>query len=327
MNEHARNQIRGSDREPFVWDPEEQRWLDPWQVTMRLHLPGVPKRWEELGHGSHEDRTYRLTVREAGGPARWVKFRVSPESGWQMLEDGMVMWATNYMNLDLHGRKLEGYNPRRRKQPARSFEKYLLWQVQEIGLEECLTTLPEEPETTYAISKRELSFLEAEPTPLELRVQALTWHGETVPHGHPLKWLSWLQERGRREFPLLGANGTQVYRRRSWEDWEDLRQREGLSVDDALLAIHTALGAWPQYGGDNPDHPLNHDRLDQWERGSWSETDVETMRAMAILWDMESLMIRTAMRTVDQYREHLARGGSFVLPFGPEQAGGSGMTV
>lgn len=306
--------------EPFVWAPDEQRWLDPWQVTMRLKLPGMPVRWSSVANSSLEDRTYHLTTREAGGPARWVRFRVSPD-GWEVQEDGLVMWAANYLELDLHGRRLEGYNPRRKKDPIRRFHKERLWRVEEIGLKDALVTLPEEPGSSYAVSKRDVRFLDAEPTPLELRIQQLdAVDQETLPPNYPLKYCGWLLEKGRRQRPYIPNTSDQVYIYRRFEEWEELRRRfHDLTVDEALVAIQAGLGRMPQYGGDDPERVTSQANLDLWHDGHWTESDVATMRTMAVLVQMERDLIRAAMQAVEAFRDFMAMGGSVVLPTAPQR--------
>lgn len=306
--------IRSSD-EPFVWAPEEQRWLNPWQVTMRLKLPGMPVRWRSVTSSSHEDRVYHLTTREAGGPARWIRFRVSP-AGWEVQEDGLVMWASNYMELDLHGRRLEGYNPRRKKSPIRRLPKELLWRVEEIGLQDALVTLPEDPGSSYAVSKRDLHFLDAEPTPLELRIQQLgALDQEALPPNYPLKYSGWLLEKGRRQRPYVPNSAGQVYIYRRFEEWEELRREfHGLTVDEALVAIQAGLGRMPQYGGDDPERITSQANLDLWHDGHWTESDVATMRTMAVLVQMERDLIRATMQAVESFRDFMTMGGSVLLP-------------
>jgi hypothetical protein len=304
-----------SDRVPFVWAPEQQKWLDPWQVTMKLNLPGLPVRWRQVSHASLEERTYCLTTREGGGPARWLQFRVGP-SGWETESDGLIMWATNYMELGLYGRRLEGYNPRRKKTPGRRFGKYLLWQVQEIGLQDALVSLPQQPGETFAVSKRELQFLEAEPTALELRLQQLgAMDQESLPPNYPLKYTGYLLEKGRWQRPYLPGHGDQVYVYRRFDAWEDLRQRHtDLTVDEALVSIQAGMGKMPEYGVQDPDHILSQRNMDLWHTGHWTESDVEAMRAAATLVQLEQDLVEAAMRAVESFRDFMSRGGSAILP-------------
>jgi len=304
-----------SEEARFVWDPAERQWLTPWQATRRLNMPGLPRRWRQIADAGHEDRTYLLTTQEAGGLARWVKFRVSP-GGWETVEHGDVMWARNGLELHQYGARLEGLNPRRRKPPERTVEKGLIWRVHEIGLEDALVSLPEAPGNTFAVSKRSIRFAEAEPTPLECRLQQLhlLTAPKDLPNNHPLKWSHWLLEAGRRERPLLGYDGAQVYIRRPFEEWERLRLDNGLTVDEALVAIHAGLARMPDDGPDGHSFFASRDNVDRWKIGYWGESDAEVMQAVAGLSYLETQLVRAAMLAVDQFKEFMVHGGSFVLP-------------
>lgn len=305
--------------EPFVHDPVAGHWLRPWDAAQRLKMPGLPCRWDGP-HGHHTGpRTYTLTTREGGGVARWVRFEVSPEGAWTIQETRDIMWATNYGELRLYGRRLEGYNPKRRKEPARKFPGNLLWQVHEIGLKEALVSLPEQSDATYVVPRSKIRFCEAEPTPLELRLQEIEQLGNLrdLTAQHPLALAGWIREVGNRERPLIGYGGRQVYRHRAFEDWEERRQRWGLSVDEALLAIRAALNQIdPDNGGPDgdPEHFASVEKLERWWKGHWSESDAEALRQMAQLAYMEDALINAAMRSIEAFREFLSLGGSATLP-------------
>lgn len=298
---------------PFVYLPDERRWAKPWDVARRLGMPGVPRRWRQISAMTHECRTYELTTQEGGGVARRVQFEVS-EAGWSVQEPTDVLWAANYMELHRYGKRLEGWQPRRRKEPDEQFGKWLCWRVHEVGLKDALVSLPEQPERTFAVARRELRFLESEPTPLELRLQQIVRQGGDIPERHPLRYAGWLLERGRRVRPLLGYSGQQVYIHHPFEAWEEMRQREGLSVDEALLAIAAGLSRVPDQGPDDAGYFANEDNVRLWREGSWVESDVSAMKSVQGLAMLEISLIEAAMLAAGSFREFIAQGGSATLP-------------
>lgn len=233
-----------------------------------------------------EDATPRVTRRE---PIPYVEaygdlfeYDRGVLSGWlKRRKEQAPIFPRGYVILEVLGRV--GDSALRVKLPHRSGE----WQVED----------------------RLVRWLDRVPSPLELRIQEL-WIEDPyrTDHRHPLSSAKYLVDDLRRERHLLTADG-EPFNILAIEEWEELRQQQELSVDEAIIALSQALlSQLEDRGITYYSGPFTTEILEQYRKGAWSHRDPkDLLEKMGALHTMEYEMLRGAMRAVASTRRLYAQ--------------------
>lgn len=161
----------------------------------------------------------------------------------------------------------------------------------------------------WAVHERLCRWFDRQPTPLDLRIQEI-WLERPFRQEirHPLATADYLREYARRERVFLTTEGQPVTYL-AVEEWEELRQLEGLSVDEALIAVlNGLLSRLEDMGTTYYSGPFATESLERFRTGAWSlKDDPQLLKQMGDLHTIEHEMLRAAMRTVAATRTFYAR--------------------
>lgn len=164
--------------------------------------------------------------------------------------------------------------------------------------------LPHKPEE-WLLPETAAKWLDRIPNKLELRLQEIWLDNPFDPKDrHPLWAADYLLEQARKERWLTTSEGD-LFGALAVEEWEELREAEGLSVDEALIAVRDGLIASIEdrgtlyYSG-----PFHGEHVQQYIKASWHwSASSEVLRQMADLHTVEREMLRGAMRAVANTRK------------------------